>query len=358
MKKILDVRGEQAEHVLGMLKCVATADGTLDLHEIHKATLHAMSAHLFQSEIDVDQLEGTIEGAADRIVDVELRQEVMNMAGILPFLEEEHKEARVDVFARLGSAFGFNKKFARELHKLCHEAVVELTICMLRPSTVLAGRSLTGLTLKFAEGPLHMDGDKKVLAQYERYRDLDDDIFAKVLIKYYDDNNFPLPGTPHAPFSNGLKVHDMHHVLEGYPTTPLGETCIIAFDGALTNMDLGKALIAYVAQFQVGLQFDKSLPMWRNQFKPDIVIGAYERGGKCNTNFLELGFDWSDYLEQPLEDVRAQFNIVPEGMLMADPADLWCGDMGLVGERDSPDMVTQKATWLQKVFSGLNLKKD
>ena len=46
-------------------------------------------------------------------------------------------------------------------------------------------------------------------------------------------------------------------------------------------------LIAYVAQFQVGLQFDKSLPMWRNQFKPDIVIGAYERGGKCTTNFVE-----------------------------------------------------------------------
>ena len=106
MKKILGVRGEQAEHVLGMLKCVATADGTLELHEIHKATLHAMSAHLFQSEIDVDQLEGTIEGAADRIVDVELRQEVMNMAGILPFLEEEHKEARVDVFARLDMPSG------------------------------------------------------------------------------------------------------------------------------------------------------------------------------------------------------------------------------------------------------------
>ncbi len=358
MKKILEVRGQQAEDILSMLKCVATADGTLDLHEVHKATLHAMSGHLFQSEIDVDQVEGTITDAADKIVDEELRQEVMNMAGILPFLEEEHKETRIDVFARLGSEFGFNRKFAKELHKLCHNAVMELTICMLRPSTVLAGRSLAGLTLKFAEGPLHMDGDKKVLAQYEGYRDLDDGIFAKELIRYYDDNKFPLPGTSHAPFSNGLKVHDIHHVLEGYPTTPLGETCIIAFDGALSNMDLGKALIAYVAQFQVGLQFDKSLPMWRNQFKPDIVIGAHERGGKCNTNFLELGFDWSDCLEQPLEDVRAQFNVVPEGMLMADPEDLWCGDMGLVGERDSPDMVTQKATWLQKMFSGLNLKKE
>ena len=179
-----------------------------------------MSAHLFQSEIDVDQIEGTI-AVHEQVVDVELRQEVMNMAGILPFLEEEHKETRVDVLARLGNVFGFNKKFARELHKLCHEAVVEDTR-MLRPSTVLARRSLTGLTLKFAEGPLHLDGDRKVLAQYERYRDLDDHIFAKVLTKYYDDNRFPLPGTPHAPvFQMGSRCN-MHHVLQGYPDHAIG----------------------------------------------------------------------------------------------------------------------------------------
>ena len=73
---------------------------------------------------------------------------------------------------------------------------------------------------------------------------------------------------------------------------------------------------------------------------------------------MELGFDWTGHLTRPIEDVRAEFGITPEGMLISRPDDLWCGDMGLVGERDSPDMVEKKATWLQKMLSGLNVKKD
>ena len=259
MKKILELQGEQADDILGLLKCVATAEGALELHEIHKGTLEAIAHHLFHTKVDLEALQVSIEGAGENIKDQELRREVLNMAGILPFLEEENKETRIDAFGHLASEFGFSKKFARELHGLCHHSIVELTICMLRPASLSASRSLAGLTLKFAEAAIHADGCKKTLERYQRYEQLDDHIFGKVLTKYYHDNDFALPGTPHAPFSNGLMYHDMHHVIQGYPTTPLGEACVLAFDGALIDQDMGKALIAYVAQFQVGLLFDSTL---------------------------------------------------------------------------------------------------
>tara|TARA_B100001059_G_scaffold234232_1_gene276247 strand:+ start:15227 stop:16306 length:1080 start_codon:yes stop_codon:yes gene_type:complete len=358
MKRILSVRGDQASDILGILKCVATAEGALELHAIHRSTLEALAHHLFQMEIDVDQLQASIDDAGERVSDAGLRKEVMNMAGILPFLEEENMEARIDAVAHLGAEFDFSKRFARELHGLCHHAIMELTICMLRPASLTSSRSFSGLTLKFAESVIHADGDKKTLKRYERYEEMEDHIFGKVLTKYYRDNDFELPGTPHAPFSNGLMYHDMHHVLQGYPTTPLGETCVLAFDEALINEDLGKTLIAYVAQFQVGLLFDSSLPLWKNQFKPDIVIGAFERGGLCNTNFVKRGFDWTDLLEQPLNDVRDRFGIPLEGAIVKGPEDLWCGDMGLVGQRDSKDMVDQKMRWLQRLFTKLNVKHE
>ena len=358
MKQIVSVRGEQAKDILGILKCVATAEDSIELHEIHKATLEAVALHLFQMEIDVNELQASIDGAGEKVVDPGLRKEVMNMAGILPFLEEENMETRIDAVAHLGAEFHFSKKFARELHGLCHHAILELTICMLRPAALTSSRTLAGLTLKFAESVIHADGDKKTLKRYQEYERMDDDIFGKVLTKYYRDNDFALPGTPHAPFSNGLMYHDMHHVIQGYPTTPLGEACVLAFDGALIDQDMGKALIAYVAQFQVGLLFDSTLPLWKNQFKPDVVMRAYERGGQCTTNFLVRGFDWSNLLEQPLQDVRDHFGVPLEGAIMKDPGDLWCGDMGLVGQRDSKDMVDQKMRWMQKIFTKLNVKHD
>ena len=357
MKKILCIRGQQAHDILGALKAVATGEGAFPLHEVHRATLQAIGQYLFQSEIDMDALNGSFSGLADKIADPEIRQGIMNMAGILPFLEEENKQARIDTFEHLGSELGFNKKFARELHKLCHNSIAELAICQLRPLSREGGMPLWKAPVIMTESFFHLDGDKKLLAQYESYREMDDGIFGKVLIDYYRDNHFPLPGTPGAVFSNMLKIHDMHHVIAGYPTTPLGEICVIAFADGMMDGDLSKALIGYIAQFQVGLQFDKGLDVWRNQFNPDFVIRAFERGSECNVNFDRFDFDFTDLLTEPLEVVRERFNIFAAGAIMQGPEDLWCGDMGIVGMRQSPDKIEQKQSWFQKLLaaSGKNV---
>ena len=358
MKKILDVDSNQAAAILSLLKCVATADGTLELHEVHKATLHAFAEHLFHTEFDVDGSEGTLQGARDAVADPDLQRDVMNMAGIIPFLEDADKEARVNTFAKLGEALGFNRKFARELHKLCHGSVTEIAICQIRPLLLESGVKILPAPFKFLKSEHKLDGNTKMLARYQGYQDLPKGTFGKVLTEYYRDNEFPLPGTKGAIFSNILMVHDMHHVLTGYPTTPLGETCVIAFADGMMDLDLGKALIGFVAQFQIGIQFDKGIEAWRNQVNPDLVIHAFERGGRATVNFEHYDFDFLPYLEQPIADVRAQFGIEADGAIVRGPDDLWCGDMGIVGMRKSSDMIETKLTWFQKLLAGKNVESD
>ena len=358
MKEIVSIRGERAHAILGLLKQVATGDGAFELHEIHRETLLAMAEHLFQiTDFDPDSAHPPIESASEVVGDAELQQQVMNMAGIFPFLEEEHLEERIDAVGRLGDTFGFDKKFTKQLHKLSHEAVTGLALCLNRALSLEIGIPLWKGTIKFAESFLHMDGNKKTLARFTGYRDLDPDTFGGTLIRYYDDNDFPLPGTPGAFFSNALWTHDIHHVLSGYPTTPLGETCIFAFDGAIMKMDMGKALIAYTAQFQVGIQFDKGLRTWKDQFKPEVVMRAYERGAGCAVDYIKMDFDFGDRFERPLAEVRAEFNIDPDGALIAGPQDKWCGEVGIVGMRDeNPDMIERKKNLLERLLSGKNTK--
>jgi len=229
-----------------------------------------------------------------------------------------------------------------------------MAIDQLRPLSLEMGAALWKGALKMGAGYLHLDGNKKMLAQYQRYQELDDGIFGKVMTDYYRDNHFALPGTAGAPFSNAIRIHDIHHVLAGYPTTPLGEICVIAFDAALMDDDLGKALIGYVAQFQVGLQFDKGIPIWKNQFDPDRVLRAFERGGECTVNYLTLDFDFTDLLEEPIDAVRERFNISPDGAIVRGSEVPWCGKMGVVGTRDGEDMIKKKS-WLEKLLSGKNV---
>ncbi|MEE2681806.1 MAG: hypothetical protein VX641_05480, partial [Planctomycetota bacterium] len=196
-----------------------------------------------------------------------------------------------------------------------------------------------------------------MLERFTGYRDLDPTTFGRPLISYYDDNDFPLPGTPGAFFSNSLWTHDIHHVLSGYPTTPLGETCVLAFDSGMMDLDMGKAVIAYTAQFQIGIQFDKGLRTWKNQFKPDVVMRAFERGGNCTVDYIQYDFDFGDRYTKPLAEVRAEFGIDPEGALIKGPEDKWCGDMGIVGQRESnPDMIERKKSLLERMLTGKNTK--
>ena len=357
MKKILAVRDQQAASILALLKQVATDDGRFPLHEIHLETLHALAEHLFQTTFDPDAPSVPISGAGEIVGDDhELAMEVMNMAGILPFVEEEHEQERIDAVGRLGAALGLDGKFAKRLHQLSHEAVTGMAICLYRPLSLEVGAPLWKGTIKLAESVLHVDGDKKVLARYQGFRDLPAGTFGETLIRYYDDNDFPLPGTPGAFFSNSLTIHDMHHVLAGYPTSPLGETCVVGFDSGMMDLDMGKALIGYIAQFQVGLQFDKGLRSWKNQFKPDIVLRAFERGAQATVNYLKIDFDFEPHLERPLADVRRDFGVDPEGAIITTPDDQWCGQVGVVGQRTSPDLIEKRKSILERLLAGKNTK--
>ena len=72
MKQITAVRGELGHTVLGLMKAIATDEGKLPLHEIHRSTLEAMGTHLFHQDVEAEALEGTF-ARHDRIDDAALR---------------------------------------------------------------------------------------------------------------------------------------------------------------------------------------------------------------------------------------------------------------------------------------------
>ena len=68
MKAIMQAWGQQAEDILALLKAVATDEGKLPLHEIHKKTLEAVAAHLLESDVDIESLSPSLDAAGDRRV--------------------------------------------------------------------------------------------------------------------------------------------------------------------------------------------------------------------------------------------------------------------------------------------------
>ena len=77
-------------------------------------------------------------------------------------------------------------------------------------------------------------------------------------------------------------------------------------------------------------------------------------------NFDTYDFDFESLLEHPIDDIRREMNISMDGAIVKRENDLWCGDMGIVGMRKSPDLIESRKSWFEKVLAktGKNVIAD
>lgn len=337
-KKIFNLRGEQAQKVLQLFKGVATDEGRLPFHDIHRKTLAAIGAHIFQSRVDVDSLASDFASAQGAIGDNELQHEITHMASVLPYLEPESIVAKTEALGRLAAIWGVSDATIKGAMAFAHGRKSLMVLDSFRTNKPELGQGIFALSWGFFKSSLHLDGNKERLDRYEGYRSLPEDSLGRALADYYDDNKFPLPGAVDAPFSNNLRNHDIHHVLAGYDTSPLGELCVYAFDGALSKSDYSAATVGSVAQFQLGYMRYPGINAWHGQFQPDMIYRAAERGHACRVNYLDEAVDFDALKAEPLASVRERFGIEIDGALVCGPQDPWCGSLGPPDEREDPNI--------------------
>jgi hypothetical protein len=340
-KKIFSLRGTRTKSVIQLLKGVATAEGQVPFHDIHRKTLLAISEHIFETSIDPEELPCEFAGVQDDIEDHELRREITHMASVLPYLEPDSIGPRAEALGRLASNWGVTDITVKGAMDFARNKKTLIYLDSFRTNIPEMGHGLLSLYWGFFKSGIHRDGDAQRLARYESYRTLPVGTLGYAFASYYDDNKFPLPGSAGAPFSNNLSLHDVHHILAGYDTSPLGELCVYAFDGALSQSDYSGALVGSVAQYQLGYARYRDVPSWRNQFDPDTIYRAAERGHSCTVNYLDQSIDFDALKEEPLAAVRERFGIDPEGALVRSAEDRWCGPLGPPDERQNPDLAEE-----------------
>jgi len=96
------------------------------------------------------------------------------------------------------------------------------------------------------------------------------------------------------------EMHDLLHITAGYGRDPLGEACVLAFSYAQTGQK-GFAVIATVTAFRIA----RRLP---GQHVPRAVFEAYRQGRRAG---WLIGADWESLLSQPVDAVRARFEVAP-----------------------------------------------
>jgi hypothetical protein len=168
--------------------------------------------------------------------------------------------------------------------------------------------------------------DPALAARWESLADCPDGSLGQAVTRFYEARGFSFPGLPQSapPL---LAQHDWVHVLTDYGSTVESEIEVFAFIARANDDPRGFSLLAMVVSlFETGYLgsgaglFHSDRGHLSEPGMPARLADAMRRGALCaakcsaatgrGCDLLEV--DWFAHAERPIDDVRAEFGIVPK----------------------------------------------
>lgn len=341
MRQLFDRTPAEAEVILRCLKAVATAEGALPFHPVHRTTLEALCAHVLRVRLDPAAIGSRLPEDVERsVVDREVRRNLLHLAMTLPFLEPEHEPARFAVVRTLARRFGVHEQALDDACRAARGHYVRMALDTTRGSLCeLSGTSLSRSTVLYLKGYLHRDADADLLARVRAFAGHAEPTVGRALLDYWRDNEFGIPGEPGSVQSQVFFKHDVHHVLTGYDTTPRGEFAVAGFYSGVGGKDYADFTALLLLQLQVAVQVDPTVAAWRDQFDPEAYFAALERAARCTTDVASAAWDPWSVVDRSLAEVRGALGISEQGAMVRSPADRWCGALGPPSRRVDRDKI-------------------
>jgi len=163
--------------------------------------------------------------------------------------------------------------------------------------------------------------DKAIARKWESLADHGPGTLGRSVADFYEAHHFPFPGERHGIYELGAH-HDFVHVLADYTTSPEGEIDVFAFIAATMTDPKGFALFA----FTLGLFQNASITRVSGKRVAiaradtlddpgavDRYADALRRATFCTVDVMG-GIDHFALADRPLDDLRAEFHIVPKGV--------------------------------------------
>lgn len=298
----------ELELVLRALVGVARANGTFTLPE--RDFVEAV-ARIHGSHVDPAELAPVApEAVAAGVRDPQRRKRVVQLAIVTALVEGEPPRATEEAVVALARALDMDEAGLRVLRDVAHGHSLLARFDMGRRIRDFMTRvdTFPGL-FKVALTAVGATDDV-VAARYQALATRPVGSFGRALYDHFREHHFPLPGERRG-FPDGMLFHDVGHVLSGYGVDPEGEIQQAAFQAGFCRRDGFVFLLFGVLQFHAGLQLTPVARPQRGLFDTKKVLRALERGAACSVDLSDGAFNLWDYVEMPLEEMRARLGVPP-----------------------------------------------
>jgi len=299
------------------LKAVAMADGVFEDHE---RDLVRAAARTLKVEVDVDALEeATPEEVASELIDPTHRERLVQAQLIMAMIDGEISAPELATLKRFAAALDVDEPRLANLRQLMNGHLRYVQFDLFRHSNMLNDvlrnawrrEGLRGVWKNTA--PMQGLGaeDPELARKYLALGEYPEGSFGRAYFLHMTERGFTFPGEKKG-FPEGFMKHDLCHVLADYDTDIVGETEVIGFISGFYERDPFSYFFMIALHAHLGVEIFQGDATGTFELHPDKVLAALERGTKVNRDLYSLDLDWWDYLPRPLEEVRAEFNVVPK----------------------------------------------
>ncbi|MBW4523091.1 MAG: hypothetical protein KME16_25920 [Scytolyngbya sp. HA4215-MV1] len=317
--KLLHPSLQEAELGLRAMKMVAAASGEISLPALN--LLQAAQRQILRTHFDLATLP-TIAPAelAAGFSDPALRRQFVQGMIVMSLTDGVPSEQQAKQVEEFATALQISLPELWDLKLLAEQQMLLFRLDFMRRSHIRdmvqdqfqqhglleSIRAILGLR-GFAEEPA-------LAAKYHTLEHFPQNTLGYSLWQHYHDNGFAFPGEKYGFPESGV-YHDLSHILAGYSTQPEGEVQVAGFVAGYREHNPFYVILFVLLQFSAGV---KIVPIDTPPMQgilaetglADLFLRAVERGSQVNTD-LSDGWDFWQWLDKPLEDVRHQLNILP-----------------------------------------------
>jgi tellurite resistance protein len=299
---------------LSAMKQVAAANGVFAAEE---RELIEAAARALGTSIDPDRLEPvTPEALADAFPDETWRHRVLQAMVATALIDGEASRDELQLIERFAKGLGVQDPWVRSLHRVIEGQLIRLRMDLGRRLPI--ARNLVAEMWK-EEGVRGIwriiqtfrkkgTDEPEVAWRYKQLGLLPEGTLGREYWKHMTARKFAFSGEPGGMLER-QNHHDLTHVLTGYDTDAEGECQIAAFYAGYIGTEPFGFIFMVLVFFQLGIKLGPAEPT-RMKFDPEKVIRAMRRGAQINTDLTDH-WDYWPLMDQPIDEVRRRYNIVP-----------------------------------------------
>lgn len=323
--QLLKPSAEQAKLGLRTFKTIMMADPECNsLTEIQTRTLAAIQKFITFTNYSLDEIDEPIDSLELQFAftDKTLRHQLVEGMVITAIVNSIPKPEQLNLIHQLAKSLDVDDHIVNTLYMLVNQHKYIYAFDVLRHMYIGEGiakawhdEQFKGL-FKVIGGMKGFYEDPDLAKKYEQLEQLPSGTLGKEFWQFYKDHQFTFPGQKYgSPVI--ITNHDMAHVLGGYNTTPRGELQVASFTAGFRNSGRIWILLFIISQFQLGVKtVPIDAPVAIGEFNPEEDLLAMQRGSLMNVDLFK-DWDYWPIVDHKIDDLRKQYNIVPNEEVLA-----------------------------------------